>query len=112
MLKYRIVVDHGFLLTCWHESNPNQFCYVTRRGCAAFIDFDFAYDFHDGIVLSIVGCKSLINLIVMEKINHVGRKYCYDEKFEQNDQRFCSVIRNGTCTGFWSSSGVGFDSCI
>ncbi|VBB31726.1 unnamed protein product [Acanthocheilonema viteae] len=55
MLKYRIPVDDGFLLACWHESNPNQFCYVTQSGRATFIDFDFIYDFCDDIVLSITG---------------------------------------------------------
>uniref|UniRef100_A0A0R3RXY0 Elongator complex protein 1 n=1 Tax=Elaeophora elaphi TaxID=1147741 RepID=A0A0R3RXY0_9BILA len=57
MLKYRISVDNGFLLACWHESNPNQFCYVTQNGRATFIDFDFVYNFCNGIVLSIAGCN-------------------------------------------------------
>ncbi|CAG9532078.1 unnamed protein product [Cercopithifilaria johnstoni] len=57
MLKYRILDNNGFLLTSWHESNPNQFCYVTQNGRATFIDFDFVYNFCDDIVLSIAGCN-------------------------------------------------------
>uniref|UniRef100_A0A1I7VRA1 Elongator complex protein 1 n=1 Tax=Loa loa TaxID=7209 RepID=A0A1I7VRA1_LOALO len=57
MLKYRILVSSGFLLTCWHESNPNQFCYITQNGRATFIDFDFIYNFCDDFVLSIAGCN-------------------------------------------------------
>nr|CRZ25476.1 Bm638 [Brugia malayi] len=57
MLKYRKVVNDGFLLACWHESNPNQFCYVARNGRANFIDFEFTYNFCGGIVLSIAGCN-------------------------------------------------------
>uniref|UniRef100_A0A915Q691 Elongator complex protein 1 n=1 Tax=Setaria digitata TaxID=48799 RepID=A0A915Q691_9BILA len=57
MLKYRILNDNGFLLTCWHESNPNLFCYVTRDGRIAFIDFDFIYNFCDEIILSTSGCN-------------------------------------------------------
>ncbi|VDK82896.1 unnamed protein product [Litomosoides sigmodontis] len=56
MLKYRIVVNSGILLACWHESNPNQFYYITQSGRATFIDFDFVYNFCDDIVLSISGC--------------------------------------------------------
>ncbi|VDK62423.1 unnamed protein product [Onchocerca ochengi] len=55
MLKYRILVNDEFLLACWHESNPNQFCYVMQSGRATFIEFDFTYNFCDGIVLSIAG---------------------------------------------------------
>ncbi|VDO35960.1 unnamed protein product [Onchocerca flexuosa] len=61
MLKYRILVNNEFLLACWHESNPNQFCYVLQNGRATFIEFDFTYNFCDGIVLSIAGCKLFIS---------------------------------------------------
>lgn len=69
MLKYRILVNGGFLLARWQENNPYQFFYITRNGRAFFIDFVFTYNFCDGIVFSIAGCKFFRNLLTLESLS-------------------------------------------
>lgn len=85
MLKYRIVINSGFLLARWHESNPNQFYYITRSGHATFIDFDFVYNFCDDIVLSISGCKLLISMLSRNNF------FCEQVKEESDTVRRFSV---------------------
>ncbi|VDM09694.1 unnamed protein product, partial [Wuchereria bancrofti] len=95
MLKYRTLVNNGFLLACWHESNPNQFCYVTRNGRANFIDFEFTYNFCDGIVLSIAGCNVRVTDL---KAASIPPPMCHYELTFPNI--VCEIAQYNDCAAF------------
>ncbi|VDN07535.1 unnamed protein product [Thelazia callipaeda] len=95
MLKYSIVSSGKFLLACWHENNANQFCYVSPSGRAVLIDFDFVYDFCDGIVLSITGNKVRVTDL---KCAPIPPPMChYELKFSSS---VCEIAQNSGTAAF------------
>ncbi|KAM3717585.1 Elongator complex protein [Dirofilaria immitis] len=95
MLKYRIMVINGFLFVCWHESNPNQFCYITQNGRAIFIEFDFIYNFCDGIVLSIAGSNVRVTNL---KTAPIPPPMCHYELIFPNT--VCEVVQYNDVAAF------------